>query len=185
MGAGSMAYRCASLASARYYNTSYAALTRNPLQELRASNLHHRLDARQRGDQVAEFGAADLEVAVLIERGAGRRQQHHGINQPRRLGIARGTGHRCIERPGNLVRHALAERTRKFLCRLADQVGFADARKVFGKAGDAAELWLAAGDPENVGEGRQRMRRSIGIGALGIVDEQYTAATADLLHAMR
>ena len=28
---------------------------------------HHRLDARQRGDEVAEPGAADLEIAVLVE----------------------------------------------------------------------------------------------------------------------
>jgi hypothetical protein len=43
---------------------------------------HHRLDAGQRGDEVAEFGAADFEIAILVERRAGRRQQHHGISQP-------------------------------------------------------------------------------------------------------
>ena len=42
---------------------------------------HHRLDARQRGDQIAELGAADFEIAVLVERGAGRRQQHDGIGE--------------------------------------------------------------------------------------------------------
>src|ERR1700733_4912168 len=40
---------------------------------------HHRLDAGQRGDEVAERRAADFEIAVLVERRAGRRQQHHGI----------------------------------------------------------------------------------------------------------
>ena len=84
----------------------------------------------------------------------------------------------------NLVRHPLAERAGKFLRRLADQIGFSDARKKFGETGDAAEFRFAAGDPEDVGKGRQRMRRGVGIGALGIVDEQHVAAAADLLHAV-
>ena len=29
------------------------------------------------------------------------------------------------------------------------------------------------------------MRRGVGIGALGVVDEQHVAAAADLLHAVR
>ena len=52
-------------------------------------------------------------------------------------------------------------------------------------AGDAAGLRLAAGDPEDVVERRQRARRGIGVGALGVVDEQHAAAPADLLHAVR
>ncbi len=50
---------------------------------------------------------------------------------------------------------------------------------------DAAGLRLAAGDPENVVEAGQRLRRRIGIGGLGIVDEQNGAAPADFLHAVR
>ena len=50
---------------------------------------------------------------------------------------------------------------------------------------DAAGLRLAAGDPENIAEAGQRLRRRIGIGGLGIVDEQNGAAAADFLHAMR
>src|SRR5258708_5664346 len=34
---------------------------------------HHRLDARQRRDEIAEGRAADFEIAVLVERRAGRR----------------------------------------------------------------------------------------------------------------
>jgi hypothetical protein len=82
------------------------------------------------------------------------------------------------------VWHAGAEGVGKFLGGFADQIGLADAREIFGEAGDAAELRLAAGDPEYLGEGRQRMRRRVGIGALGIVDEQHLAAAADLLHAV-
>ena len=43
---------------------------------------HHRLHTGQRGDEVAEGGAADFEVAVLVEGGAGGRQQHDGIGEP-------------------------------------------------------------------------------------------------------
>src|SRR6478736_9979890 len=78
-----------------------------------------------------------------------------------------------------------AECGSKFLRGLADQVSFADARKIFGKARDAAELRLSARDPENVGKRRQGACGCICIGALGIVDEQHVAATADLLHAVR
>ena len=47
-----------------------------------ARSSHHRLHARHRRDQIAELGPADFEIAVLVERGAGRRQQHHGIGEP-------------------------------------------------------------------------------------------------------
>ena len=42
---------------------------------------HHRLHAGQRVDEVTEGGAADFEVAVLVEGGAGRRQQHDRIGK--------------------------------------------------------------------------------------------------------
>ena len=60
---------------------------------------------------------------------------------------------RDIERLGDFVHHAVAERLGKFLRRLADQIGFADAREKFGEACDAAEFRFSAGDPENIGEG--------------------------------
>src|SRR5580700_9991845 len=83
------------------------------------------------------------------------------------------------------MRHAVAERACKFLCRLADQVGLADAREIFGEARYAAKLRFSPGDPEDVAEGRQRVRSRVRICALGIVDEQHMAAAADLLHAVR
>ena len=69
--------------------------------------------------------------------------------------------------------------------RLADQIGLADAREEAGERRDAAGLRLAAGDPVDVAEAGQRLRGGIGIGGLGIVDEQHAALAADLLHAMR
>ena len=50
---------------------------------------------------------------------------------------------------------------------------------------DAAALRLAAGDPEDIGEGRQCFRGGVGVGALGVVDEQHVVLAADLFHAMR
>ena len=49
--------------------------------------------------------------------------------------------------------YVIAQRAGKLLCGLADQVGFANAREVFGEARDAALLRLAAGDPEDIAEG--------------------------------
>src|ERR1700738_672366 len=72
------------------------------------SRLHHRLDARQCGNEVAEPGAADFKIAVLVERGAGRRQQHDGIGNAGCFGVARGIGDRALERFPDLVRHRLA-----------------------------------------------------------------------------
>ena len=46
-------------------------------------------------------------------------------------------------------------------------------------------LRLAAGDPEDIGKGRQRLRGGVRVGGLGVVDEQHVAAAADLLHAVR
>src|SRR6185312_15619062 len=53
-------------------------------------NSHHRLHAGQRIDEVAEGGAADFEVAVLIERRARWREQHDGIGESGSLRVARG-----------------------------------------------------------------------------------------------
>ena len=75
---------------------------------------HRRLHAFQRGDEVAEAGAADFEIAVLVERGAGRRQQHDGVGEAGSLGIARGAGDGDFEGFGDLVRYAVAERAGKF-----------------------------------------------------------------------
>ena len=69
----------------------------------------------------------------------------------------------------------IAERAGEFLRGLADQIGLADARKIFGEPRDAAELRLAAGDPEDIAEAGQRLGCGIRVGRLGVVDEQHAA----------
>jgi len=64
------------------------------------TRLRHRLDARQRRHQIAKLRPPNFKIAVLVERGAGRRQQHHGIGKAGSLSIARGIGHRDVERYG-------------------------------------------------------------------------------------
>ena len=126
-----------------------------------------------------------LEIAILVERRAGRRQQNHGFGSGGRCGIARRRGHCFVERAGDLVRHFGAERRREFRRRLADQIGLADTREKLPQRFDAAGFRLAARDPVNVAKADQGLRGRIGIGRLGIVDEQHGAAPADLLHPMR
>ena len=58
---------------------------------------------RQRPDQVAESVAADLEIAILVERGAGRREQHDRLRARRSRRIARRRRERLVERAGDLV----------------------------------------------------------------------------------
>ena len=82
------------------------------------------------------------------------------------------------------MRHVAGERCGEFIRRLADQVGLADAREEFSQALDAAGLRFAAGDPKNVGKTGERLGRRIGIGGLGIVDEENGPAAADFLHPM-
>ena len=83
------------------------------------------------------------------------------------------------------MRHLAFELRRKSGRRLADQVGLADARKEAGEGREAAGLRLAAGDPEDVLETRERLGGGIRVGRLGVVDEQHAALAPDLLHAMR
>ena len=93
---------------------------------------------------------------------------------PRRR--ARRRRRRGLQRAGHLVRHFAVERAGEIVGRLADQIGLADAREEFCQRGDAAGLRLAAGDPEDIGEGRQRLRGGIGVGAL----ESLTNSTLPL-----
>ena len=125
------------------------------------------------------------KLRILVERGAGGRQQHHRLGRrptpPHRAPPARPRGRACRRSRTAPCRRACAANS---VGRLADQVGLADAREEAGQAVDAAGLRLAAGDPENVGEARQRPRRGVRVGRLGIVDEQHAALAADLLHAV-
>ena len=78
--------------------------------------------------------AAHLEIAVLVERRAGRRQQHDRLLDVGRLGIAGGELDRAVERAGDHVRHAPFEFAGESGGRLADQIGLADARKEAARA---------------------------------------------------
>src|SRR6202035_261757 len=81
--------------------------------------------------------------------------------------------------------NARPKRAREFFRRRADQKSLGDSWKERTQGFDAALLRLAAGDPENILERQQRLFGGVGIGRLGIIDEQDGAEAADLLHAMR
>src|SRR5262245_44832572 len=107
--------------------------------------------ARQCPDQLAEFVAAYLEVAILVEGGAGRRQQHDRLLQPGRFGVAGGKLGRPLERAGDLVGRPPLELSSEARRRLPDQISLANAREEARERGDAAGLRLAARDPEDIG----------------------------------
>ena len=131
------------------------------------------LDAGQRGDERAEGVAAHLEIAELVERGAGGRQQHDGLARVGRGGIAGRGGGRRIQRSAALEGDLAVERGGELVRRLADQVGLGDAAEVLGEAGDAARLRLAAEDPVDVaGERDERLLGRVRVRRLAVVDEQ-------------
>src|SRR5690606_27474012 len=67
---------------------------------------------------------------------------------------------------------------------LADQVSLADAGEMGFQSRDPAFLGSSTRDPEYVGETLQRARRGVRVGRLGIVDKEYRAFAANLLHPM-
>src|SRR5262245_40262076 len=108
--------------------------------------------ARQRPDQLVEFVATHLEVAILIERGAGRRQQHDRLLQLGCFGVAGGKLGRPFERAGDLVGRPPLELSGETRRRFPDEIGLADAREEARERGDATGLRLAARYPEDIGE---------------------------------
>ena len=73
--------------------------------------------------------AADFKIAVVVERSAGRRQQNHRIRQPGIHRIARRGDNRLVERAAYFEGRLAGQRLRKFIRRLADQIGLLDARE--------------------------------------------------------
>src|SRR5262245_38607365 len=126
--------------------------------------------AGERPDQLAEPVAAHLEVAVLVEGGAGRRPQHYRLLQPGCFGVAGGKLGRPLERAGDLVGRPPLELGGKASRRFPDEISLTDAREEARERGDAAGLRLAARDPEDIGEAGERLRRRIRVGGLRIVD---------------
>ena len=123
----------------------------------------------------AEGVAALLEILELVEGGAGRRQQHDRLRRRIARGIGAAAATAAASVPDISMRHGRAERRGEILRRLADQIGLGDAREEVGEAGDAAFLGPAAGDPVDAVEARQRLGGGVGVGRLGIVDEEHAA----------
>src|SRR5215470_3904090 len=143
-----------------------------------------RIGSKMLEHQFAELVAAYLEIAVLVERGASRRQQHDRLADVGRLGVGGSQLDRSLERAGDGMGHAPFELGSEVGRGLTDQVGLAHAREEARERRNAPGLGLAAGDPENVGEAGQRLRGGIRVGGLGIVDEQHAVLAADLFHAV-
>ena len=137
------------------------------------------------GDGCAKGLAARLEIGELVERGAGRRQQHHGLLRRRARGVRAAASIAASSVPAALERNRAGERAREFVRRLADQVGLGDAREQGPERLDAARLRPAAENPVDVVKRQQRLLGRVGVGRLRVVDEQHPAQPADLFHAMR
>src|SRR6202050_1483996 len=142
-------------------------------------------DPRQFKDKTSECVAAHFEIAILIERGARRREQHDRLPCGGGRGTPRGCRDRLVERSRGLVRYVGAEGDGKFFGRFANQVRLANSRKEMAQLFDAAGLRPAAGDPKNIVEASKRLGGGIGVGCLRIVDEEYGASSANFLHGMR
>ncbi len=76
----------------------------------------------------------------------------------RRFGVAGGERDRPVERAGHHMRHLAVELGGEARRRLTNQIGLADAREEAGERRQPAGLRLAAGDPEDIAEARQRLR---------------------------
>ena len=117
----------------------------------------HRRHARKRQYQLAEGVSAHLEVAILVERGAGRGQQHCRLFRTGVLGIAGGQRNRTLQRSGDDIRHMPFQLGGKCRGSLTDEIGLAQAREEACQRGDTTGLGPAARDPENIGETGQRL----------------------------
>src|SRR6202012_5415987 len=90
-------------------------------------------DPRNGKNEVLKRFPTHLEVRVLVEGGAGGGQQNDRLGSLGGLGIAGRSVDRKRKHLIDLVWDLAVERLRKVVCRLADQVSLADARKEFGE----------------------------------------------------
>src|ERR1700683_4372313 len=130
----------------------------------------------QRPHQIAEHIAAHLEIAILIERGAGRREQYDWLRRRGGFRVVGRRSQRPLERAIILMRYLAAKRCGKLLRRLADQISLADSREELAQGLDPAGLGFAASDPENVIDTSESLRRRVRVRGLGIVDEENCSA---------
>ena len=124
--------------------------------------------------------------------GTGRRRRRPATAArpaPRRRSAARRArppATACGSVPQRSNGDATVQRRREIVARFADQVGLGDAAEEWRERRDAALLRLAADDPvDRAGKGGERLLGGVGVGRLGIVDEQHAPDAADLLHAVR
>src|ERR1051326_5557418 len=93
------------------------------------------------GGKLVHRGAKEiatlLVIAELVEGSTGRRQQHHRCRGAGGLRVLQGGSSRSRQRAAKRMRN-LPERPRERLRRLADEIGFADARKERHETFDAA-----------------------------------------------
>src|SRR5690606_658248 len=89
-----------------------------------------RLDAFELPHHGPERIAPNLEISELVETRAGGRKQHNALLRPVRRGIPRRVLDRRLQRARYLVAHGIPERCREDRRRLADQIGFGDAREI-------------------------------------------------------
>ena len=116
------------------------------------------------GDARPKSVAARLEICELIERSAGRRKQHRGLARLRLPRILRRSLNGLVQGPVTLEGNSAGERAREFIARLADQIGFGNARKKRAQRLDAPRFRPAAENPVNVVERHERLLGRVGVG---------------------
>ncbi len=83
----------------------------------------------KRGDGAAERLAAILEIGELVERRAGRREEHRRLGTAVERGVLRRHPDGSLKIAGDHVRHLAGKHGGKLVRRLADQIGLGDARE--------------------------------------------------------
>ncbi len=92
------------------------------------------------GHGLDEGLAAHLEIGILVEAGAGRRQQHHRARAPVGARIAQRRLDSLLQRAADLDRQRFSEGGRELVRRLADQIGAGHMREQRAQRLDAAAL---------------------------------------------
>src|SRR6185312_8905399 len=82
------------------------------------------------------------------------------------------------------MRHLAVKRPGKFGSGFADQIGFPNPRKELAQTADPAGFRLPTRNPEDVMKARKCFGCGVGICRFRIIDEQYVALAANLLHPM-
>ena len=131
----------------------------------------------------AERIPARLEIPKLVERSAGRRQQH----RLPRLRLRRRGLHRLFKRSAlyDLDRRRRAATARTSAPPRRWYRPWRTCSKVARSRRQRVGLGLPADDPADRRISRQRGRRGVGIGRLAVVDEQHAVFLGDALHAVR